>query len=70
MQFTSIFAATEECPLTPDAETYTVNRTVVPGGTLGAMLNAPFCSSLRYGVLDHPILTGMPADAAGASTSG
>lgn len=68
MQFTSIFAATEECPLAPDAEAYTVNRTIVPGGQLGRLLNATFCSDQRYGVLDHPILNGTPADAGGAST--
>ena len=43
-----------------------MNRTTVPSGTLGAMVNAPFYSSLRYRVQDHP-LSGMPGDAAGAS---
>ena len=70
LQFTSIFATTDICPLQLNETTYTVYRTAVPGGTLGGLLNATYCSSLRRGVLDHPILNGTPADAAGASTSG
>ncbi|KAL0030290.1 hypothetical protein WJX77_007668 [Trebouxia sp. C0004] len=56
--FTSIFALTdgEVCPLGPNAETETIYHTMVPGSTLGALLNATFCSSLRRGVLEHPIL--------------
>ena len=62
MQFTSIFAVTEVCPLEANATTFTIYHTMVPGSTLGGMLNKPYCSQLRRGVLDHPIYNRTTAD--------
>ena len=58
VQYTSVFAITESeaCPISPTAQTESVFHTMVPGSTLGALLNGTFCSQTRRGVLEHPIL--------------